>query len=74
MIFSSIIMLHQHTSWSEFNCTLRKRCILACPIYGARRIHLIIYVLYDVSLEKTYASFFLKTYCITFFPSLMTIP
>ena len=33
-----------------------------------------IYVLYDVSLEKTYASFFLKTYCITFFPSLMTIP
>ena len=33
-----------------------------------------IYVLYDVSLEKTYASFFLKTYCITFFPSLITIP
>ena len=30
--------------------------------------------IYDVSLEKTYASFFLKTYCITFFPSLITIP
>ena len=42
-----------------------------------------IYVLYDASLEETYAAlrlkrlciiFLIKTYCITFFPSLMTIP
>ncbi len=26
---------------------------------GARRIHLIIYILYDASFEETYASFFL---------------
>ena len=37
----------------------KKKVYPACPICWARRIHLIIYVLYDVSLEKTYASFFL---------------
>ena len=37
----------------------KKKVYPACPMYGARRIHLIIYVLYDASLEKTYASFFL---------------
>ena len=44
-------------------------------IWGKKDTPYYIYVLYDGSLEETYASFFpIKTYCITFFPSLMTIP
>ena len=62
--------------WKMFECEedKKKKVYPACPICWARRIHLIIYILYDASLEDAYASFFLKTYCITFFPSLMTIP
>ena len=37
----------------------KKKVYPACPMYGAKRIHLIIYVLYDASFEETYASFFL---------------
>ena len=37
----------------------KKKVYPACPMCGARRIHLIIYVLYDASFEETYASFFL---------------
>ena len=37
----------------------KKKVYPACPICEARRIHLIIYILYDASFEETYASFFL---------------
>lgn len=37
----------------------KKKVYPACPICWARRIHLIIYILYDASLEDAYASFFL---------------
>lgn len=30
----------------------KKKVDPACPIYGARRIHLIIYILYDASFEE----------------------
>ena len=37
----------------------KKKVYPACPICWARRIHLIIYILYDASFEETYASLFL---------------